>query len=172
LALAGIIAVTVAFASTLAGSVLDHVHQVDAEGLVAGEAQAAASDNGMQRLAIKEWGVQLTMPLADALPVVSYAEQSKSSVGLSAEDVSQLGPECRASRGALGTLVRLPGGTFGQTKRGATIEYFVATVGGYDYAYQLPQGSCTDLTGAQPLVNREVAVIREALGTLAPLGAQ
>jgi hypothetical protein len=167
--LAGVIAVTVAFASTLAGSVLDRVHQVDAEALVASEAQAAVADGGTQRLEIKDWGVQLTLPLAAELPVVRYASQSKSSVGLSSADLAQMGPECRASRNALGSLVRLPGGTFGQTKRGSTIEYFVATVGGYDYAYQLPQGSCTDLAGAQPVVNREVAVIREALGTLAPL---
>jgi hypothetical protein len=162
------VAVAVALASTLVGSVLDHVHQVNAEELNTHTTTATDNTDGTQTLAVKDWDVQVALPLARELPLVNYAVHTGSSIGLSSADVQRLGLVCQASRNALGVLLRTPLGATIQTPQGGPATYFIATIGGYEYRYQMPQNACADQPGAQVLINRETSAILSALDALAP----
>src|SRR5476649_2166739 len=96
-----LVAVGVALISTLAGSVVDHVHQVDAEELTGAETTALPAPGGNQVLDLKDWGLKLTTPLAAAMPALSYTTRAGDTVGLSSADLAKLGPDCIASRNAL-----------------------------------------------------------------------
>ena len=87
-----LVAVGVALVSTLAGSVFDHVHQVDAEELTAATTTAIPTAGGNQVLSLKDWGLQLTMPLAAEMPAISYTTRPGDTVGLSSADLAPLGP--------------------------------------------------------------------------------
>jgi hypothetical protein len=165
-----VVALAVVAASTLGSSLLDHARPADAEGQAASETTAAPTAAGTQILAIVGWGVQATLPLAAELPTVSYAPHASASIGLSAADVAKYGPACQAGRNALGAILRLPQGTFASYPHTATIQYFITTIGSYDYIYQLPQNACANNPAAQPVINREISIIHDALASLAPLG--
>ena len=161
-----VVAVGVALVSTLAGAILDHVHQVDAEALVQQEISATPAANHQQTLTIKDWGVQVNLPLASEMPLLKYAPQGKASVGLSSAGLEAYGIACSAGRNALGTLIRYPKGAFSSTPQSDTVQYFVAHVGDYDYAYQIPRTACAQAVGDRPLINEQTSVLREALGGL------
>jgi hypothetical protein len=165
-----LVAVAVVVASTLAGAWLDHLHQVNAEDMTTKTSSAVPGPNGYQTLTISEWGVQLELPLADELPTVSYGSQGGSSIGLSSADVEKLGPACAAGRNALGAVVRMPRGSFAAPFAEGTLNYFIATIGEYDYAYQISPTACIDQPGENGTVNRETSIIREAVGSLRPVG--
>lgn len=165
-----IVAVAVALASTLAGSVFDHIHQIDAEALAPGQATSTAVAAGAQQtLILKNWGVQATTPLAAAMPLISYVGHDQTSIGLSSANLQKLDPACTASQNALGALIRYPHGTYGAYAHDTAIEYYLVQVGDYDYAYQLPAGACAQIPGAQVLINQQTSVLREALGGLAAI---
>jgi hypothetical protein len=167
-----LVAVAVAVFSTAAGSVFDHVHQVDAEELTAAEATAALGPDHTQVVSIPGWGVSLTLPLADELPAVRYTTRSGSSVGLSSVDLEQIGPACLAGRNGLGSLVRFAAGAFATAAHGNPGMHFISTIGNYDYAYYAAGNACTDIPAASSIVNREESVIFAALETLASSEAQ
>jgi hypothetical protein len=162
------VAVGVALVSTLAGSVFDRVHQVDAEALVR-DTVAARPAGDQQTLVVPEWGVQATIPLAAEMPLLSYSAHGQSSIGLSSAGLVSYGPLCSAARNALGVLVRYPLGGFDQRSEGAVMQYFLAQVGQFEYAYQLPQTSCLQADPHRPLINQQTSVLREALGTLSAI---
>ncbi|HVQ43386.1 MAG TPA: hypothetical protein VMT30_00245 [Candidatus Saccharimonadia bacterium] len=162
------VAVGVSLVSTFAGAWLDHIHQVDAESRANKLVVAAPGPDGSQTLTVGEWGVTLVLPLARQLPLVSYAGQGGSGIGLSAEDVRKLGEACGADHNALGALLRLPGGSFVASSRHNGVDYFIATLAGYDYVYHVAPTACLDTPGAVGVVNRETSIIREAMTTLAP----
>jgi hypothetical protein len=161
------VAVAVAVFSTAAGSVFDHVHQVDAEELTAAEVTATPTGEGMQTINVADWGVSLTLPLAQDMPAVRYTTRSGGSVGLSSIDLEKMGPACLASRSGLGSLVRLPGGNFADAVHGNPAMHFIATINNYDYVYYAAQNACTDQPGASTIVNREESAIFASLDTLA-----
>jgi hypothetical protein len=163
------VAIAVVVASTLVGSVVSHLHQADAESVSSSSVAAVPASGGNQILGIKGWGVQLTFPLNSALPLLSYATTASNSVGLSASDLMKLGADCQPSQNALGTLIRMPAGTFAKTPRSSTMQLFVSTVGSYDYVYQMAQGDCSDTPAGSALVNQETAMLRPELGTLSQL---
>lgn len=162
------VAVGVTLVGTLIGAVADHVHQVDAEAMPVAETKAVPGV-GSQVLAIHEWGVQLVLPLAEELPLVSYVSQSSESVGLSSADLSALGADCRASRNGLGTLLRLPQGSYAAYASRDASAHFVGALGQYDYAYQTPHNACANKPGAPELLNREMTVLSETWKSLAPI---
>ena len=164
------VAVGVALASTLAGSVLDHVHQIDAEALTGAEATATPTGAGYQELALKDWGMQLTMPLGPDMPAMTYTTRPGNTVGVSTADLAPLGPDCIASRNGLGVLLRSPVGTYANGKHGSTIQYYIAQIGSYEYTYEMPQNDCTDSGSGTQIVNRETSILIGSLPTLAPVG--
>lgn len=166
------VAVAVAVFSTAAGSVFDHVHQVDAEELTAAEVTAVPAAGDTQVVSIADWGVSLTLPLAADLPAVRYTTRSGSSVGLSSLDLEQIGPACLASRSGLGSLVRLAAGDFASSVHGNPAMHFITTIGDHDYAYYSAQSTCTDDPAAGTIVNREESAIFAALDTLAATGTR
>jgi len=166
------VALAVAVFSTAAGSVFDHVHQVDAEELTAAEVTAAPAAADTQLVTIADWGVSLSLPLATDLPAVRYTTRSGSSVGLSSLDLEQIGPACLASRSGLGSLVRFGQGDYAASIHGNPAMHFIATIGDHDYAYYAAQNACTDDPAASVIVNREESVIFGALDTLAPITAR
>jgi hypothetical protein len=168
--LTGVIAGVVTLGGTLAGSVFDHVHQVDAEALRGNEVRAVVSGD-QQVLTIADWQVRLALPLnapGAGLSQVSYAAQSSMSVGLSTADLSALGEDCRAGRDGLGALLRLPAGSY-TTYAGRDVSlHFIARVGAYDYAYQTPHNACGQVPGAAAVLNREMTMFSSAWETLEP----
>jgi hypothetical protein len=165
-----IVAVGVALASTLAGSIFDHRHQVAAEDFGAASVAAVAGPDNTQIVKISDWSVQITLPLATELPLLRYAPHAGASVGFSSADLEPLGTACQAGHDALGTLIRASKGTTASVNGpGGVPRYFIAGVGDYDYVYQMPQNACTHNDTAQTLVNRETSIIREALDTITPV---
>ncbi len=162
-----LVAIGVALLSTLAGSVFDHVHQVDAEEFTAAETTATPSVRGTQVLAFADWGVQLTTPLAPELPTLKYTTRPGNTVGISSADLAALSATCHASQNALGVLMRAPLGTFTSSKHGGSIQYFIGTIGPYEYTYTLPQTSCSDTEAGHTIVNRETSAIIASLDSLA-----
>jgi hypothetical protein len=154
-----LVAVGVAVVSTLGIAFLQGANQVGAEEVEVQETAAVPGPDGMQTLVIKDWGVRVEVPLADAMPAVKYARQSDSSVG----------PECRAGRNGLGASIRVPAGTFAAFSEKTTNVQFIKTVGQYDYGYGAPTGTCVSLNTGQ-IINRERSVLTEALSSLAPFG--
>lgn len=167
-----LVAVSVAIFSTLAGSVFDNVHKVDAEELTGAETSAVPVDGGMQQLDLLQWGVTLNVPLAAELPTLRYTTRSGDSVGLSSVDLEAIGPACLASHGGLGNLVRFPAGSFAASTHGDPAEHFIATVDGHDYAYQTPLNACANTSAAGAIINREESAIFSTLDSLAPLKAE
>lgn len=160
------VSLAVAFFSTAAGSVFDHVHQVDAEELTGAEVTAAAAVGGRQVVAIPDWGVHLTLPLAADMPAVRYTTRTGSSVGLSSVSLEQLGSACLASHSGLGSLVRLGAGEFDREMQGNSSMHFIGTIAGYDYAYFAPQNGCSDSPEASNMINVQESVIFGGLETL------
>jgi hypothetical protein len=165
----GAVAGMVTLSATLAGSVFDHVHQVDAEALRSNDVTAVAQGE-QQLVAIPDWGVQLTLPLSPGLSLMRYAAQSPMSVGLSTADLAALGEDCRAGRDGLGALLRLPAGSYATYAGRDVSMHFIAQVGGYDFAYQTPHNACSSLPGASEIINREMIMLSGAWGTLEPTG--
>jgi hypothetical protein len=157
--------------TTLAGAFLDRVHQVDAEEISGQRVYAASSiANGNQVLTLAPWGVKLTVPLAKEMPTLSYAVQSgASSLGLSTADLAALGPDCTAARNGLGSLARMPAGTYTDTSGRNAAYNYITTLGAYDYAYIAPSGNCAALPGASFLLNREESILYGSLSTLSLL---
>jgi hypothetical protein len=164
-----LVAVGVAVVSTLGIAFLQGANQVGAEEVEVQETAAVPGPDGMQTLVIKDWGVRVEVPLADAMPAVKYARQSDSSVGISSADLEKAGPECRAGRNGLGAIIRVPAGTFAAFSEKTTNVQFIKTVGQYDYGYGAPGGTCVSLNTGQ-IINRERSVLTEALSSLAPFG--
>ena len=164
-----LVAVGVALMSTLAGSVLDHVHQIDAEGLTAAETAATPGTGGTQVLLFSNWGVQLTAPLAPDVPTLKYTTRSGNTIGVSSADLAALGSTCHASQNALGVFKRAPLGTYDSSRHGGPIEYFITTIGQYEYTYTLPQTACTNTETGHVIVNRETSAIVSSLDTLAAI---
>jgi hypothetical protein len=164
-----LVALGVALVTTLVAAFINSVHQVGADEMVAQEHVATPGPDGMQTLGVVDWGVRLTVPLAPEMPAMKYAKQSDSSIGLSTEDLEKFGPACRASRNALGALMRVPAGTLGSYSDKSANVQFVQTIGQYDYGYVVPGGDCTGAGTAQ-IVNRERSILIEALVSLAPFG--
>ena len=162
-----LVAVGVAFGWTLAISVFDHVHQVDAEELGARPHPAVPGPGGTQVLTIADWGVSLTVPLAPEMPTLSYATQSSDSAGLSTTDLAQLGPACRPERNGLGSLLRLPAGSYSETAQGQGQFYYIATIGDYDFAYESPAANCAGTDAGEAITVREESVLTGALSSLA-----
>jgi hypothetical protein len=163
------VALMVALASTFAGAWFDHFHQVNADNSSVKLTTAVPGPGGSQTMAIGDWGVQLVLPLAAEMPAVSFSGPAADSIGLSSDDVSKLGTACRADNNALGALLRLPAGTYEASAHDGAVDYFIATIGGYEYIYRLAATACLDQPGAGSLVNRETSVLREAVSTLAPI---
>lgn len=167
LAIASGVAIAVALASTLAGSVFDHIHQVDAEALTAQEKTAQPGPDSTQLLSVDDWGVNLKLPLVSELPLVSYTDHGGTSIGLSSADLAKLGAECKANRNALGSILRLNAGSYMEAAtRGNWRARFINTIGQYDYVYVYPQTACTEKPEAVPVVNREVSIFTEAMDSL------
>jgi|SRR6185369_12033473 len=163
-----LVAVGVALASTLAGSVLDRVHRIDAEELTAAVATAVQGPDNTQVIDFKDWGVRLTAPLGADLSSVQYTTRSGDAVGVSSTTLAPLGANCLASRNALGVFRRAPLGSYASSKHGGSIEYFAGSVGQYEYTYQLPQNACTDTEAGHTVVNRETSALIQSLDSLAP----
>jgi|GEM_PF-2001604 len=167
-----LIAVAVTLFGTLAGSVFDHVHKVDAEELTAGETAAVVGPAGTQVIIVADWGVQLTAPLAAELPTLKYTTRSGNAVGFSSADLEQHGSACIAGRGGLGTLLRFSAGEFAKTLNADLGKIFVSTVNGYDYAYQKPQNACSDTPAGAEITNREVSALFAAFDSLSAIPAK
>ncbi|HUD10909.1 MAG TPA: hypothetical protein VMS08_00740 [Candidatus Saccharimonadia bacterium] len=161
-----LVAIAVVVVSTIAGSAVNRFRAADADVVASSVVSAKPSVAGSQVLAVKNWGIQVTLPLNQYLPLVNYASTGTGTIGLSAADLMKLGTACQASQNGLGTLIRLPGGTFGKSQSGSSLQMYVATLGGYDYVYQMPQGDCSDSDAAAALVNQETAVLRPGLNTV------
>lgn len=161
------VAVAVVLAGTVTGAYFDHVHKVAADEVSIAAVQAVASGN-VQTLTIGQWGVQVAVPFAAEMPLLSYANESAQSVGLSSADLEKLGPQCGASKNALGALTRNAAGSYGSTVKADAGSNLVATIGEYEYVYKFPQGSCSDTEAGRIIINREESVLLEALSTLAP----
>lgn len=161
-----LIALTVALFSTLAGSIFDKVHNVDAEEIASGETAAAPGPDDTQLVTAADWGVRFTAPLAPELPTLKYTTRAGDTIGLSSADLEKQGPACIASRGGLGALLRFPAGGFAKTANGDPSKYFIAKINGYDYAYQKPQNACSDTKLGGEITNREVSIIFAALDSL------
>ncbi len=162
-----VIAVAVTLFGTLAGSVFDHVHKVDAEELTAGETSATPGPDGSQAVIMADWGVQFTAPLAAELPTLKYTTRNGDAIGFSSADLEQHGAACIAGRNGLGALLRFPAGGFAKSVNADFPKIFVATINGYDYAYQKPQNACSDTTAGAEITNREVSIFIAALDSLA-----
>jgi len=168
LSAAAAVAVVVALASTMAGSVLDHIHQVDAETVAATEKPAKAGPDGMQTLNVADWGVSLTVPLAAEMPLLTYTDHGGTSIGLSAADLTKVSTACTSSKNALGSIVQLAAGSYIEAAtRGNWHARFINTINSHDYVYLYPQTACTEKAEAVPIVNREVSIITEAMDSLA-----
>lgn len=162
-----LVAVAVVAVGTVSAAVFNYAQKAGAEEQPTREVAAVpASDGRQQVLMVKEWGVTLTVPLAAEMPLMSYASQSAVSVGLSTADLKAYGKECSAARGGLGSLVRIPAGTFGEYSKGDVSKQFVKTLGGYDYLYLAPEKVCVDSYAVSMIMNREKSVLYEALSTL------
>ena len=163
-----VVAVAVALLSTLVGAVVDHVHQVDAEALASQQFTAQATSATQQTLALNDWGLQATFPLAPEMPLVVAASHGTSSLGLSSVALAKYGPACAADRNALGSLSRYPKGAAVQ-EHGGAISYVVAEIGDYKYVYQMPNGACSQSGSAPALTTQQTSVLREYLGGLATI---
>jgi hypothetical protein len=163
-----LVAVGVALASTLAGSVVDHVHQVDAEELTGAEATATAAGTS-QVLTLKDWGLTLTLPFGTELPAVTYTTRPGDTVGISSADLAPLGPDCIASRNGLGVLLRSPIGSYANARHGSTISYYITAIGNSEYSYEMPQSDCSDIAQVNPIINRETSIVIGSLPSLAPV---
>ena len=167
-----LIAVAVTLFGTVAGSVFDNVHKVDAEELTAGETSATAGPDGTQVVALADWGVQLTAPLATELPTLKYTTRTGNAVGFSAVDLEQHGSACIAGRGGLGVLLRFPAGDFAKTLNSDLSKIFISTINNYDYAYQKPQNACSDTAAGAEITNRETSILYSAFDSLSAIPAQ
>ena len=163
-----LVAIGVTVAGTVVGAVSDHVHKVSADEVSAQEVKAVVSGTN-QTLSLGQWGLQFVTPYdAAQMPVLSYANESSSSVGLSSADLEKLGTECGAAQNALGDIVRQDAGTYGKTlaQPGSNV---VATLGQYEFVYNFPKGACGESTQGSAIVNREESILLEALGSLGPV---
>lgn len=162
------IAVAVALLGTATGFAWDRVHRVVAEEQVSHGTPAVVKSADIQQLSIGDWGVSVDLPLAAEMPLLSYAVQSADVIGLSSADLEKFGPDCRAGRNALGTVSRYQVGSYGKSVPASAGSNVVASIGAFDYVYQFPQTACADQPGAMTVINREMTVVLEALGNLAP----
>lgn len=162
------VAVAVTLAGTVTGSVIDRVHRVNAEQQAA-KAVKAEAQGDKQVLKISQWGVQAVLPLAAEMSLLSFDSESPDAVGLTSADLAKLGVNCLANHNALGSILRYPAGSYGTTIKVTVGSNMVATVGGYDFVYQFPSNSCTDTNAGMSIVNREMPVVLDSLGTLAPV---
>ena len=160
------VAVSVALLSTLAGSILDNVHKVDAEQLTGAEVSASVTSSGNQQIMLSQWGVQLSVPLAAEMPTIRYTTRSGDSVGLSSVDLEKMGSACTASHGGLGNLVRFPAGGFAASVHGDPSEHFIGTIADHDYSYQTPVNACSNTAAASKIINVEESVLFGALDSL------
>lgn len=163
-----LVAVAVALGTTLASSAFTQVRQVDAEDINVAEAAASPAAAGTQMLTIQPWDVEITLPLvAGQSSLISYANQAGASVGLTSAELEKLGSGCTASHSALGSIIRYSHGHY-SAGTGA-INYFIGTVGDYDYSYRLPSGLCSNDPAAGSIINRETSVLNANLNSLAPV---
>lgn len=163
------VAIGVVAVGTVTGSIFDRIHRVAAEESGAPAVAAVADGNGGQVVTLPAWGVRFTLPIADEMPLLSYAVTSPDAVGFTSEDLAKLGPACSAARSALGSLLRYPGGSFGSAVKATPGANLVATMGNYDYVYQFPVNACADTEAGTTTVNREESVVLEAMSTLGPV---
>jgi hypothetical protein len=164
-----VVALVVVAISTLGESAFTKFRQAGAEEHASPETASIAGPAGFQTLTIKDWGVQLKLPLAAEMPLVLYATESPSNIGFSSSDLEKYGAKCLAGKNALGALTRIPAGQFANYAKGAMNATFVGTVGQYDYAYDASPGGCADTETTSEIVNREVSVLSEALSGLAAI---
>ena len=154
----------VALVFTVAASVFDQFHGVAAEDLYAREASAVAAGDQTQRVDIKDWGVQLSLPLGTDAPLLRYAVEGTDSVGLSTVDLEKYGPKCSAGRNAAGVLVKLTTGS-DSAKLAWLRGHLMGSFGGYDYVYEKPTSSCASVVQASD-VAVETGMVIEGYGTL------
>lgn len=154
----------VALAFTVAASAFDQFHQVAAEDLYAQETSAVAAGNQTQLVKVKEWGVQLSLPLGEGSSLLQYAVEGPDSVGLSSAALEQYGSKCSAGRNAAGVLVRLAAGSDG-AKLAERQGVLKASLGGYDYVYETPVSSCASV-GQAADVAQETDMVIEGYGAL------
>ena len=160
------IAVGVAVLGTATGFAWDHVHKVAADEIIDRGTPAEVGPDGTQVLKLPAWGVAATLPLVSELPLVSFAPEAGDTVGLSSADLMKLGVECQPARNALGSITRYPTGAYGTTVKARVGANVVSTVDAFDYVYQFPQTACADKDAGVTTVNRETAIVLEALGSL------
>ncbi|HEY2003919.1 MAG TPA: hypothetical protein VGH44_02280 [Candidatus Saccharimonadia bacterium] len=154
----------VALVFTVAASVFDQFHQVAAEELNAREASAMVVGNAMQRVDIKDWGVQLSLPLGTGSSLLEYAVEGSDSIGLSTAALEHYGSKCSAGQNAAGALVRLATGSAG-AKLAERQGILKGSFGGYDYVYETPASACAGVDQAADMAVQEVMII-EGYGTL------
>jgi hypothetical protein len=164
-----LVAVAVVIVGTVVGSVLDHVHQVTADEQNVPEVMALAGPDSTQTVTLANWKVHFSSPLASEMPLIHVAQVSPDSVGLSSADLAKLGGQCSARSNGLGALLRYKVGSFGASVPATPGSNLVSTVGDYEYVYQFPQNSCSDSAQGMAIINREEAVLLEALSSLASL---
>ncbi|HEX3081979.1 MAG TPA: hypothetical protein VHQ86_01885, partial [Candidatus Saccharimonadia bacterium] len=121
-----VVAVSVTLVFTVAASVFEQFHQVAAEELRGKEETAVPGAGQTQVLTLKEWGVTLSVPMGPGLPAVKYVSEGPDSYGLSSADVEKAGSACSAAQNAIGTIVRVPAGTWGS--RPGQVELALGTV--------------------------------------------
>ncbi len=166
-----LVAVGVVMVSTVAGSVFDRVHKINAEELAASATSAVPGPNNTQVVSIGPWGVQLTTPLAAEMPTLRYTNAPGESVGLSSKDLEALGDQCHATKNALGVLSRFPAGTYAKTQHSGTTEYFINKIGDYEFTYRIPTSACADTEAGRTIINTETSVIVESLESLSAIGS-
>jgi len=154
----------VVLAFTVAASAFDQFHQVAAEDLYVQEVPAVTAGNQTQLVKVKDWGVQLSLPLGESSPLLRYAVEGPDSVGLSSAALEQYGPKCSAGRNAAGVLVRLAAGSDG-AKLAQRRGVLKGSFGGYDYVYETPVSSCANM-GQADGVAQETDMVVEGYGAL------
>lgn len=154
-----IVAIGVALAFTVAAAAYTRFHQVAAEDVAMPVVSAAQAGNGTQVLTLKDWNVELRLPLGADMPLVTSAGMNTDSVGLSSGPLAGLDRKCSAQANALGSILRLPAGSFAHYPSGGQTKVFLANVAGSDYVYQLPSGTCAAGEVAASMVTQAEAAI-------------
>ena len=162
------VAIGVALAFTVAAAAFERFHQVSADDVRIPAVEAVADGNGSQVLTIGSWNVQLVLPLGEDMPLVNYAGKGSDSVGLSSAALSGLDAKCSAQANALGSILRLSAGSFAHYPSGGQAKVFLANVGGSDFVYQMPLGTCTGGEVASGLVAQAEAAI-QGVGVIRPI---
>lgn len=154
------VALGVALAFTVVAAVFQRFHQVSAEDVHVPTVDAVVAANGTQVLSIGNWNVQLVLPLGKDMPLVNYAGMGADSVGLSSAPLASLDPKCSAQANALGSILRLPAGSFAHYPSSSQTKVFLANVGDSDFVYQMPFSTCTGGEVASGLVAQAEAAIQ------------